>query len=95
MEETCKLVSFCASPIDILANPCIIQAGAEPENPALPPCNYSHILYRFFEFTQNLKQPRRFGFIHICFPFNYYRFTRTLFRNPHTFRQTTDFCHIV
>ncbi len=42
--------------IDMPGNPCIIQTRAEPEKSALPICNYSQILYRFFDFTQNLKR---------------------------------------
>ena len=37
-------------------NFCIMQIWAEPEKTALPICNYSHILYQFLTFTQNLKR---------------------------------------
>ncbi len=50
----------------MLENPCIIQTRAEPEKSALPICNYSQILYRFFEFTQNLKQSRMFSWFVQC-----------------------------
>lgn len=55
MTGICKR-DFQTDRIDMRENPCIIQTRAEPENPALPICNYSYILYRFLEFTQNLKQ---------------------------------------
>lgn len=51
---------FGTSP-DMRENSCIIQTRAEPENPALPICSYSQILYRFLEFTQNLKQSLGFS----------------------------------
>lgn len=39
-------------------NTCIMQVRAETEKSALPFVTYSHILYQFFVFTQNLKQSR-------------------------------------
>ena len=38
------------------------QTRAEPEKSALPICNYSQILCRFFEFTQNLRHSQTFPF---------------------------------
>jgi len=55
-EETCKNDLKMAGLIDMPKNPCIMQIWAETGKSALPFSNYSHILYQFFEFTQNLKQ---------------------------------------